>query len=307
DTYSQAGAVVRAAKANGVLGGLVPKRVLSIGESQSAVYLTTYVNAVDPLAKIYDGYLIHSRFGAAVPLEATSLQSARSPARLRTDLRVPVLTVVTETDVADNPLLGFHLARQPDNARLRVWEVPGTAHADNYTFFIGMMEVPSTPLEKIAAGYKPTADVFGGKLTKPMNFAPQHHYVVEAALVSLDRWVRTGKAPPSAAPMQMTGSPPQYVRDANGNVLGGVRTPWVDVPTARLVGGGNSGSQLAFLVGAGEPYDQATLDRLYPGGKADYLKRFQAALDSTIRSGFILPADRKEILELAPLMYQGAH
>jgi hypothetical protein len=131
--------------------------------------------------------------------------------------------------------------------------------------------------------------------------------VVEAGLWNLDRWVKTGKAPPSAAAMQMTGTPPQFVLDANGNVLGGVRTPWVDVPTARLSGVGNSGAQLAFLVGVGDPYDQATLDRLYPGGKAEYLKRFETALDSSIKSGFILPADRQEIMSLAPLMYQGSH
>jgi hypothetical protein len=308
DIYSQAGAVIRAAKTTGVLGPLAPKRILSIGESQSAVFLTTYVNAIDPLAKVYDCFLIHSRFGAAVPVDVQSLFTSRTgPARLRTDLRVPVITVVTETDVADGNLLGFHLARQPDNARLRVWEVPGTAHADNYTFFIGQLDAPGVPLEKIAAGYKPTADVLGGKLAKPMNTAPQHHYVVEAALSSLDRWVRTGKAPSSATPMQMTGTPPHFVLDANGNALGGVRTPWVDVPTARLSGGGNSGAQLAFLVGSAEPYDQATLDRLYPGGKADYLKKFQGALDSAIKNGFILPADRQEILSLAPLMYQGGH
>lgn len=308
DIYSQAGAAVRAAKTTGVLGPLVPKRILSIGESQSAVFLTTYVNAVDPVAKVYDGYLIHSRFGAAVPIDVQSLFASRTgPARLRTNLRVPVITVVTETDVADNNLLGFHSARQPDNARLRVWEVPGTAHADNYTFFIGQMEVPGVPFEKIAAGYKPVADVLGGKLAKPMNFAPQHHYVVESGLWNLDRWVKTGKAPPSASAMQMIGTPPQFVLDANGNVLGGVRTPWVDVPTARLSGVGNSGAQLAFLVGVGDPYDQATLDRLYPDGKAEYLKRFETALDSSIRSGFILPADRQEIMSLAPLMYQGSH
>lgn len=307
DIYSQAGALLKAPKASGLLGPLVPRRIISIGESQSAVYLTSYVNAVDPLAKVYDGFLIHSRFGAAVPLDAQSLFASRSgPARLRTNLRVPVVTVVTETDVADGNLLGFHLARQPDNDRLRVWEVSGTAHGDNYTFGIGHIDLPSTPPEKIAAGYKPTVDVLGGKLAKPMNFAPQHHYVVEAALWNLDRWIRTGKAPAKAEPIRVTGNPVTFVTDANGNALGGLRTPWVDVPTARLSGVGNSGHPLAFLVGVGEPFDQATLDRLYPGGRQDYLKKFEASLNAAIAKGFILPADRQEILALAPLMYHGS-
>jgi len=46
-----------------------------------------------------------------------------------------------------------------------------------------------------------------------------------------------------------------------------------------------------------------TLGRLYPGGSTEYLERFTGALDSAIESGFILPADRAEILELAAAVY----
>jgi len=76
DMYSQAGRLLREPKASGVLGPLVPKRVIAMGESQSAVFLTTYVNAVDPLAKVYDGYLIHSRFGAPSRLDGGSMMGS---------------------------------------------------------------------------------------------------------------------------------------------------------------------------------------------------------------------------------------
>ncbi len=56
---------------------------------------------------------------------------------------------------------------------------------------------------------------------------------------------------------------------------------------------------MAWLFGCGEPFDAATLRRLYPGGLAEYLESFTAALDTSIQSGFILPADRAEILQLA--------
>jgi hypothetical protein len=45
------------------------------------------------------------------------------------------------------------------------------------------------------------------------------------------------------------------------------------------------------------------LARFYPGGRAEYLREFQASLDKAIQAGFILPADRQEILELARLGY----
>src|SRR5262249_50415237 len=132
-----------------------------------------------------------------------------------------------------------------------------------------------------------------------MNFGPQHHYVVQAALWQLDRWVKTGPAAPKAPVLKLTdGERPKLVTDANGLAVGGLRTPWGDVPTARL-------SAAASRVGVGKPFDAATLERLYPGGKGEYLKKFEASLDSAIRAGSILPEDKPEILELAALGFTG--
>ena len=223
---------------------------------------------------------------------------------------MPVLTVITETDLIGGGLPGFYGARQPDNEHLRVWEIPGTAHADIYTFMAGFIDSGTTPLDKLAAAWQPTDKILGAQLAKPINAGPQHHYVVQAALWNLDRWIKTGHAPSKASPMTVTANadkPPTLVLDANGETEGGVRTPWVDVPIARLSGVGNSGSPLAFLAGVTEPFDDATLARLYPGGKSEYLKKFEASLDSAIKAGFILPADRKEILDLAAIAYHGSH
>jgi hypothetical protein len=62
DVFSQA---ARAVREGALLGGLEPARVLAIGESQSAVFLVTYVNHVDPDARVFDGFLLHGRGGRA--------------------------------------------------------------------------------------------------------------------------------------------------------------------------------------------------------------------------------------------------
>jgi hypothetical protein len=54
-----------------------------------------------------------------------------------------------------------------------------------------------------------------------------------------------------------------------------------------------------MLFGRTEPFDEATLSALYPGGKAAYLEQFEVALDATIAAGFILGEDRAEILAVA--------
>jgi len=301
DIFSQTGELVR----NGLLGDLRVRHMIAVGESQSAMFLTTYVNAVDPLTRSYDGFLVHSRFATAAPLDDISIfdeSQANSPEAVafRPDLRAPVVTIITETDLFGPVRHGYYFARQPDNERLRVWEIPGAAHADNYTIQVAPIDDGSAPVDAIVAAYAPTNMLMGQELEHYINFGPQHHYVVQAALAALHTWVRTGEPAPTAAPIGAHESDqPRPILDPNGIAHGGVRTPWVDVPIARTSGMGATESVMAAIFGSGEPFDAATLHRLYPGGAEQYLDGFTAALDKAIEARFILPADRAEILELA--------
>jgi hypothetical protein len=227
--------------------------------------------------------------------------AAPSGVQIRADVRVPVLTFETETDVVGQNTMFFY-ARQPDSDHLRIWEVPGTAHVDSYYFAVGAIDSGSASTERLAAAWAP--GTMGGGLGVAMNSGPQHHYVDEAALYHLNRWVSAGKAPPKAAPMEtVPGGEAKYALDKNGNVLGGIRTPWVEAPLAKLSASGQTGPGLAFLFGSTQALDSAALQALYPGGKADYLARFNKALGSAVKAGFILGADVPEIKALAIAMY----
>ena len=310
DIFSQIGGLVRDVS-DAILGDLRPQHIIAIGESQSAMFLTTYVNAVDPLAQAYDGFLVHSRFGPTAPLDGSSLITAlessgelQQAVRFRSDLRVPLLTIITETDLFGRVPPGYYFARQPDDQRLRVWEISGAAHADNYTIQVAPIDSGSAPLDDLVAAYAPTNMLMGQRLGHYINFAPQHHYVVQAGLAALHEWVRTGKPAPAAPPIAVRETdPPQPILDSNGLAREGIRTPWVDVPVARTSGVSVDENIMSAIFGSGEPFDAATVRRLYPGGAGEYLKRFTAALDTAIQSGFILPADRAEILQLADATY----
>jgi hypothetical protein len=302
DIFSQAAAAAR--------GLLKPRQMLAIGESQSAGYLVTYVNAVDPVARVFDGFLIHSRFRSAAPLDGSYLPSLQAMAGtaaiagvpIRADARVPVLMFITETDLL-LPAVGYLPARQPDSTRLRTWEVAGTAHADSYTFMGGIIDTGTVPAAALAKAFTPIDTLFGQQLARPINAAPQHHYVLQAALTALQRWADGGTPPAAAARLDTSGG--ALVADAVGNAVGGVRSPWVDVPTSVLSGFGQSSGGFATLFGSTMALGSVRLAALYPGGHADYLRRFETALDTAIAAGFILTADRDEIVALADVMGPG--
>lgn len=315
DIYAQAGAALKAPGASGLLGPLAPKRVLAMGESQSAAFLTTYINAVDRLAPAYDGFFVHSRFGSSASLDGT--RGANTPSsppahvRFRTDLRVPVLTLITETDLIGGRLTGYHASRQPDNRKLRVWEVAGTAHADNYMFQGAFIDDGQRSAAELARVFQPSKMGPFGKLDQSINPGMPHHYVTQAAIAALDGWVKSGRAPASTQPLVLAsggkeGTEASFALDGNGNARGGLRTPWTDVPTMRLSGKGDPNNFIAMLAGSSELLSKAELDKLYPGGKAEYLRRFTAALDAAIRAGHLLREDRQEIIDVAAINYDAA-
>lgn len=98
----------------------------------------------------------------------------------------------------------------------------------------------------------------------------------------------------------------QLALDEHGIARGGVRTPWVDVPIARTSGSGGGGSTMESIFGSGERFDASTVQRLYPNGVEEYVRRFTASLDSAIQSGFLLAADREEILQLAAATFEAS-
>src|SRR3984885_8211095 len=262
DIFTQVGALLQLPADENPLVGLAPTQILAAGESQSAACLVTYINAVDPHAQLFDGFFVHGRPASGVSIdgvfipasqrlgmEATRVAISSTGERIRDDARVPVLILQSETDVI---LLGGGLAEQPDSDRLRVWEMAGAAHADTYTVSAGRHDDGTLTAERMAQLLRPTTDLMIGRTDTPINAGPQQHYVAEAALAHLSRWAAGGGAPPSAPSLELDAERTGYVVDEHGIARGGIRTPWVDVPTAVLAGLGQSGESFAMLFGRTE-------------------------------------------------------
>jgi hypothetical protein len=217
--------------------------------------------------------------------------------RIRDDVRVPVLTFQSETDVM---ALGGGRARQPDSDRLRLWELAGAAHFDTYGLVAAHADREGVAPEELAEHLAPRSEFMGMSGDTPFNSGPQQHYVLNAAVHHLDRWLRDGTPPPEAPRLHgEDAAATRLVRDHLGIARGGIRTPWVDAPSAVLSGDPPGGDGFLFLFGRTLPFDADTLERLYPGGAEEHRRRFEAATADAVASGFLLDADADEIRALA--------
>lgn len=218
---------------------------------------------------------------------------------IREDVRAPVLVLQLETDIFGR-MHSFDV-RQADTARFRLWEIAGAAHADSYIVRVGKIDDGTVDVATLAAAYavEPSERV---PLKAPMNASPGFHYVHHAALQHLEAWARSGVPPPSA-PLLSGEAATGIVRDHWGIALGGVRTPWVDCPAQVFSGENGERGEFEALFGCTLPLPPDAVAKLYPGGAADYLAQFAAALRRSTAAGFLLEADGLEILGLAQAQF----
>ena len=161
----------------------------------------------------YDGIFIHCRGGGAAPLDGQVDHLGVGPADLliRTDLDVPVFMFETQTDLIQ---LGYASAQQPNTSRIRTWEVAGTSHADAYLVGPGARPRLHRPGQRRAPARSGPGRVrrlrMGGSTGEPRRPAEAVHLT--------------------------TPIPRALALDTHGNVVGGVRTPAVDVPVSTLSG-----------------------------------------------------------------------
>ena len=100
--------------------------------------------------------------------------------------------------------------------------------------------------------------------------------------------------PPSAPPLQLASSSGAIVRDADGNAVGGLRLPAVDVPTARYTGE-STASDYCALTGTTAPFSAASLAQRYPTTQA-YADAVAAAADAAVKAGHLLAEDAAQIV-----------
>ncbi len=215
-----------------------------------------------------------------------------------TDLPVPVVRAMTETDVGSVLANG---TRQTDTANFRYYEIAGAAHVTihkDVEVIPGLLFLEDfclNPMNTLADG-----PVFGS--------FPQR-----AMWKNLDDFVRFGTPMPASLLLAESGG--VIVRNAIGNAMGGVRTTDMDVPINEYTPHNTADPTLppallplaelaCFLAGSVFPLSDPIIDFFYPTHQV-YLQRVIDSADALVAQGFLLPEDRDFLIGRAALSTVG--
>ena len=288
DILAQIGALIKSDHKDNPLSGLKVRKTILTGSSASAGVAQNYLaNAhmaqrLADMKPIYDGFMPTSNNG-----------------------QVPVLDVPTILVPTMREVFAGNGTTQPDNEKFRVYEFAGMAHIDS----------------RVAGAYYPD----------PCKYPMSRYPLGSEMAVALDKlfaWVDTGIAPPHADRFYVDFNPdnkPELDRDKGtllaldhfGNVRGGIRNTYVDVPVksfhvpneaaeprilnphysiaARRINGQDPDAQLCGLSNFEVALSKEQLKKLYKSPK-DYYSKVAQRYDELVKQGWALPVYRETIL-----------
>jgi len=278
EILAQVGALVKAKSA--LTGGAVVRKMVMSGSSMSSGTLINYLPAhmvlrTPDMQRIFDGFM------------------PTSAGQTIMEIDVPLIQLPTMHEVETN------VPRRQDSddpgKQYRLYEIAGVGHVDS----------------------RDNVRLLPNPCVKPLSTFPVQAYM-SLGLYHLLRWVDQGVSPPHASRVlldrDVTNDGSAMALDAHGNPLGGIRNPYVDVPTAKyrpintaaepliakpsayVAANGLQGAQTMCRLSAyQEPLAKDELRKLY-GNKRDYVKKVEARLGDLEREGWSLPLYRPLIL-----------
>ncbi len=291
DMLNQTGLLLKTpASSDNPLADFNVERIIMVGYSQSAGYQVTHANSFYSMAitpyglPIIDGYFISAGGATAKHVTGPTATTPESlpfgDARNKLLSNAPSSRFQTQTEVVG---FGAFVVRQSeaDNPMMRFYEMAGGSHVDAQINVVGGQALvrdlglapsfcpnPSVPYNPIIIGF-----------------------VQSALLDGLGQWISYGTEPPASRFMDLLfpGGVAEIALDANGNAIGGVRPPQLDVPLGTYLPN-NSGPGFCFLFGGFMPFDDDTLSSLYPN-HGRYVNQIVRAIKDSEKESFLLRED----------------
>ncbi|GAA0277000.1 hypothetical protein GCM10009527_086710 [Actinomadura nitritigenes] len=263
-------------------------------------------------AAVFDGYVVGISSGGAAGAGYPGLSDDTDQPGMGDRRRTigghdaPVIELLSEVESETHgPVL------RPDGDdpadRYRLYQVAGTSHDST-----GPDQVTTNQEQ-----YRRRGLPVPSRRIVEMSSDARLDFVARAVFSLLDRWVAEGQAPPHADRFvfdgERHGDAVSLARDEHGNVLGGIRTPWIATPVARYhphstpVPGACRPSPwmptvepaaMTWLAGNMTPFSAESLDARYPIAE-NYLNRYRESCLALLAQGFLLWPEVEPLLVAA--------
>jgi hypothetical protein len=276
EIMSQVGALLKSNASNGPFAGAKVRYLIMGGSSQTGMTTLRYIQEAHAKARLANGKPIYDGY---IPMEAFAVGPI-------TGGDAAIIHVVGEGDFglfrAFSRGAAFTIRGDSDapNDRFREYEFPAASHVPTRGI--------ADPKEIFA-----TLDnvMLPGEHLSQFPSPPFYN----AALVNLINWITKGESPPKAAPIEMVNG--EIARDEFGNAKGGVRTPYVDLPTVRYIASApaaEAANMARRMIGLQEAIPAEKLQSMYKS-RADYLRRFDQEIDRLVAQHWLQSKDGEQL------------
>lgn len=272
DIFTDVAHALRSGGPTSPLAGHPVRRLFTSGSSGQSTFLQPYVDYHHEAARLKYGH---------VPFDGYMIRVGVWPA---TRPKGSVLVQVQSEAEAMKPLQPGELERlvNTDDPKFRFYEIPGVGHglssrAPSPESGIGRL-VPQGVIG-ISQTAGETEFLRYDKIALPVQWAMWDN---------MYKWLDQGVPMPRSAPcVRDPKAADGLARDRFGNVLGGLRLPWLDVPDAQYIGIIHENNPLE---GGMKPFSEAKMKELY-GSRAAYLAKVDERLQRMARDRWILAQD----------------
>lgn len=289
DIISQVGGICRE-NPELVLGNLKPENIYLSGQSQSGVYLNTYVNHFDRYlntkdgSNLFDGYFSLVSGGYHRSLRQNEDIFMGIVKSFEAEIKAPFITLNSEGDYGlFEGISGVIRSKNSDSTldKRRYYEVAGAPHTNAAS--------PVLPINEEIVKTKCPPRILDKDYSYRLNDFPLEYYIT-ALMDKLHAWATAGVVPQKIDAFKLDADK-KIMRDEYGNALGGIRSPFVEAPKARYFGNATAGD----VNGTIEFFSSDKMSEIY-GNFDNYLEKFKQEALKNLEAGLISKSNYEKML-----------
>lgn len=279
------GRLVKTGAEGSPLRGYDVKALFMTGYSYTGVATAVFANYHHDTSRLADGKPI---FDGYLPLASSTFVRP---------LDVPVIRVNTEGDY--NSFEGVRNRNPDSNApvgRMRHHEVAGASHVGGFPPILPAATPPQPRAIARAPGL-PNPQANPCQASFPAGAQPNNAplpALLAAQFANMYAWARKGTPPPPGRWIEVN-TDGSARTDPDGNTLGGLRSPVIDVPTATL---GTGKTAACNLFGYRVDFDKAKLKSLY-ASPVGYLDKVRESAQARVNAHELLAPDAIDLIQRA--------